>query len=211
MLVVFLGPPGSGKGTQARIINKNFGVPVISIGDLLRETAKEKTERGLVLSSLLARGQFAPDEVVGPMVVEGIKRYEGKPFVILDGFPRTANQAEMLREFESQLAVIYFELDPSYLADRISFRYSCSDCGEIYNARSASAPKDGICSKCGSTKFDYRSDDNLETLIKRLKQYNTQTVDLLRKYEALKILYKINAAQSVNEVTREIVDILTLR
>lgn len=194
MNIILLGAPGSGKGTQAKLIVKDFGIPQISTGDLLRENINNKTQIGLLAKQYIEKGQLVPDEIVIDILKERLKKADCKKGFILDGFPRTVVQGKSLEEFAVIDGVILIDLPFNVIEDRIVTRRVCSSCGEIYST--SSYDKD-VCKKCGSPLYQ-RSDDKLETVRSRLEVYDRQTTPLINFYSDR--VFKVDGVGSPEQV-----------
>jgi len=182
-----LGPPGSGKGTQAHIISELYGVPVITTGDMLREAVAKGTEYGRVADGYMSRGELVPDEIVNGVVGERLGRSDLENGFILDGFPRSTPQAEFLDGFLEQHGlkldyVIHVTLDDEAIVKRLSNRRSCPSCGEVYHLVSKPPKKEGVCDRCGS-ELMLRDDDRPDVIRNRLEVYREKTQPLLDRYK----------------------------
>jgi len=217
--VVLLGPPGAGKGTQAKRIMERYDIPQVSTGDLLRENAAQGTNLGLAAKAIMARGELVPDDVVCGMVRERLSRPDCKRGYILDGFPRTAAQAGWLdallddklfdnsRPTRAWPIVIRLDVDYNQLLLRISGRRSCPTCGRIYNVHSQRAHVYEVCDVDGS-KLVTRNDDRLEVIGPRLAAYQELTTPVADYYQRTGRLNTVNGDQPVDEVTAEIFRII---
>jgi adenylate kinase len=217
--VVLLGPPGAGKGTQAKRIMAQYGIPQISTGDLLRENVVMGTELGLAAKAVMARGELVSDDLVCTMVRERLLQPDCKRGYVLDGFPRTAAQAGWLdalldqelfdnsRPTRAWPIVIRLDVDYNRLLLRISGRRSCPTCGRIYNIHSQPAHVNEVCDIDGS-KLETRNDDRLEVIQPRLTAYQEQTRPVADYYERTGRLISVNADLPVDEVTEQIYRIL---
>ncbi len=204
MKVVFLGPPGVGKGTQATRFSKNHGLPHIATGDLLRVAISKKTEVGLEAKAFIAKGQLVPDHVIIQLMSKRFQLPDAALGYVLDGFPRTITQGKALADILSndgaQLdRVIYFSLEDDALKERIVGRRSCPSCHSIYHLRYRTPPKDGLCGACG-TALMQRDDDKIETVEARLAVYQNETAPLIAYYKALGLLTEIDASGNLDEV-----------
>lgn len=214
MRVILLGPPGAGKGTQARILMEKYGIVQIAAGDLFREAVKAGTPLGRQVEGILKEGKLVPDEITIKMISERLDKPDCKNGFILDGFPRTVAQAEalekMLKEKGIKLdGVVQMEVDDQKLVERISGRFTCSGCGEGYHDSFKKPAHADSCDKCGAKgKFTRRADDNEKTVRDRLNVYHTQTAPIIPFYENRKILKKINGMEDVNDVTSQIETVL---
>ncbi len=212
MNIILLGPPGAGKGTQARHLTDTRGMTQLSTGDMLRAARTSGTEMGKIVADIMDRGELVTDEIVIGLIREQLEDNTGAGF-IFDGFPRTLAQAdalsELLREFGQPLdAVIEMEVDDQALVSRITARSSCGSCGEVYNDITKPIPSDGKCSNCGGTEFKRRADDNEESLKTRLMEYYKKTSPLIGYYYAKEQLSKVNGLGEIGEVQKAIESIL---
>lgn len=206
MLLIFLGPPGSGKGTQAKIISSQFSLKHVSTGDMLRETAKSGSELGFKLAEIMSRGELVTDDLVNEIVQETLSKPEYQESII-DGYPRTLAQAKFLNDIlPSKYIVINFNIDTAHLKARIESRFVCKGCGAIYNASFTPTKKDGECDVCGSQEFEYRADDNEQSLLKRVELYQGPISAILDFYLKQNKLVTVDASQPVEEVTKYIVE-----
>ena len=213
MNIVLLGPPGAGKGTQAKRIQDAYGLVQLSTGDMLRAAAKSGSEIGRKAKALMDAGKLVPDDVVIQLIAERIEEPDCKKGFILDGFPRTTPQAETL---DAMLAdkglkldhVIELEVDDDALVDRISGRFTCAKCGTGYHDRYHRPKKDGVCDKCGSTEFVRRADDKAETVKTRLAAYHAQTAPILPYYRGKGTLKAVDGMASIDAVTAALLGLL---
>lgn len=205
MNIIFLGAPGAGKGTQAEIVSKNFKIPTISTGDIIRQALKSGSEMGLKAKEYTDKGHLVPDEIVIGIVKDRIAKDDCKNGFILDGFPRTIPQAEALKNSGVNIdAVVDIEVDDEVIYNRMSGRRVCGHCGKTYNVNLDVKPKkEGICDVCGGALIQ-RVDDKLETVKERLKVYYDQTHVLKDYYEKSGKLRVINGAQDVESIYKEI-------
>ncbi len=198
--IIFLGAPGSGKGTQATMLSKSLAIPAVSTGDALRKEVEKKSEIGELASSYMKSGKLVPDQVVVDIIESKIKSECGNGF-ILDGFPRNIAQADILEKMLTKIGkkidvVFNFEVGEDILVKRISGRYSCKSCGAIYNKYFKSPNKEGVCDTCQATQFESRADDNEETVKNRLKVYHESTFELISYYQKKNLLISIDAVKS---------------
>ncbi|GJQ50814.1 adenylate kinase [Candidatus Kuenenia stuttgartiensis] len=212
MRIVFLGPPGAGKGTQAETISKIENIPHISSGNLLREAIEAGTETGAKARFYIEKGILVPDQVVVGIVVDRILKHDCENGFVLDGFPRTLSQAKVLDEMLKTLGdsldiVFYFIVSEQTVIDRLSGRMICSVCGANYHIKLVPPLKNGICDKCGG-KLLQRADDKPETIIERLKVYREQTADLVEYYKKNKILREIISDLRIEVISKTIADII---
>ena len=184
MNIILLGPPGAGKGTQARILMDERGMIQLSTGDMLRAAVAAGTDVGKAADAVMKAGGLVSDDIVIGVVDERLDQDDVKAGVIFDGFPRTTPQAEALDKLLSDKglsldAVVNIEVDDDAMVGRISGRYTCGACGEGYHDQDKRPAKEGVCDKCGSTEFKRRKDDNAETVRARLVEYHAETAPLI--------------------------------
>jgi adenylate kinase len=213
MRLILLGPPGAGKGTQAQHIVEKHGIPQLSTGDMLRAAVTAGTEVGRRAKAVMDVGKLVSDEIVNAIVSERIDQHDAARGFILDGFPRTLVQADatekMLRSKGMELsAVIEIKVDDAVLADRVSGRYTCANCGAGYHDANLRPKVEGVCDRCGSTHFKRRADDNRETVVTRLQAYYKETSPLIGYYYAKGKLHSVDGMVDINEVTGAINAIL---
>jgi adenylate kinase len=213
MIVILLGPPGSGKGTQAKRIQQTHGVVQLSTGDMLRAETDSDTEFGRRVKAIMDSGQLVPDEIMIEMIDRRITQPDCRTGFILDGFPRTVPQAEALDAMLARRGlkldhVILLDVDEAALVDRLSGRFTCGECGASYHDRYNRPRHDGICNGCGSTEFTRRADDRPEAVRARFDVYRRQTAPILPYYSARGILRRVDGMADIDAVTREIDRIL---
>ena len=208
MNIILMGPPGAGKGTQAKILVEEYGLKHISTGDILREAVKKGTPLGMKAKEYMDRGELVPDDIMVGLIREVLP----KDNFILDGFPRTLPQAEalerMLKEEGIKIdAVIFFDVNDDVIVERLSGRRSCPSCGAVYHIKYNPPRNDEICDRCG-TKLIQRDDDREEVVRRRLEVYRKQTEPLINYYREKGILRIVDGTKSVEEVKREISSVL---
>lgn len=208
MNLILLGPPGAGKGTQAKMLTDRHGIPQISTGDMLRAAVQEGTPMGVQAKSHMDAGSLVPDEVVVGIVRERLQKPDCSGGFILDGFPRTVAQAEALRETLAELgkdldAVVALEVDVEALVERLTGRRTCRDCGRGYHVRFDPPKTAGKCDACGGELYQ-REDDREETIRKRLLVYENQTAPLIGYYEGHGLLTRVDGMQEIGDVQRQI-------
>jgi adenylate kinase len=210
--IILLGPPGAGKGTQARKLVDERGMTQLSTGDMLREARTSGTEMGRLVAGVMDRGDLVTDEIVIGLIEEKMRASKGAGF-IFDGFPRTLAQADALGEMLSHSgqkldAVIEMRVDDEALINRISGRFTCGNCGEVYHDKTHPTARPGICDKCGSTDLQRRADDNAESLKVRLMEYYKKTSPLIGYYYALGNLHAIDGLAEIDEVAKSLTSVL---
>lgn len=212
MNLILLGPPGAGKGTQAVRIIEKYGIPHISTGDIFRKNIKEGTELGKKAQEYMNRGELVPDSLVIEIALDRLKEDDCKRGFLLDGFPRTVEQAEALDVFlegEGKKIdhVINIEVAKEILMDRLVTRRVCKACGATYNIKGMPPKKEGICDKCGGELYQ-RADDTEETVNNRIDVYNAQTVPLLAYYERAGNISNFDGSIGLEKLFAEIADLL---
>jgi adenylate kinase len=198
MNIVLLGPPGIGKGTAASKLSKKLGIPHISTGDMLRENVVQKTKLGIEAKSYMDKGLLVPDEVVIGMMKARIKKDDCKNGFILDGFPRTINQAEKISKVTKIDKVVNIQASDDVIIDRLSKRKVCKKCGFIYHLVYIKPKKDNVCDKCGSELYQ-RKDDEPEAIKERLRVYRKETEPLVKYYKEKGILADVDGSGTPGE------------
>ncbi|MFT8897449.1 MAG: adenylate kinase [Acetobacter sp.] len=209
MNIIFLGPPGAGKGTQSKRLEARYGIAQISTGDMLRAEVKAGSDIGREAKSLMDAGKLVPDTIIVSMLESRIQQPDCAKGFILDGFPRTVAQAEALDVVLARLSrkidvVLMLEVDEDALADRIAGRFSCAKCGASYNDVSKPTQVADTCDLCGSHEFTRRADDNRETVTSRLTAYRNETLPLLPYYEDKVMVAFIDGMAPIDEVSGQI-------
>ena len=212
MKIVFMGPPGAGKGTQAEKIIETYQIPHISTGDMFRKAIKDQTELGMEAKRYMDQGALVPDHVTIGIVKDRLSESDCKSGFLLDGFPRTVDQAKALDEILTSLDskidyVINIDVDLDILKERLTGRRICRSCGATYHKIFNPSAVEGVCDKCGGELYQ-RKDDNEETVGNRLDVYVSQTKPLLDYYSLAGNLVNINGQQSIDLVFAEIQDVL---
>lgn len=212
MKIVLLGPPGAGKGTQAKSISNRYSIPHISTGDIFRKNISENTPLGIEAKSYMDNGQLVPDEVTINMVKDRLQQDDCKNGYLLDGFPRTVHQAEALDNFltereESIDTALLIEVPKEFILERMTGRRVCPSCGASYHIKFNPPANDGKCDLCGSDVIQ-RRDDTEETVKERLDVYENQTQPLIDFYKNKKQLSVVDGTQAINEVFESICKIL---
>jgi adenylate kinase len=206
--IILLGPPASGKGTQAARLREMLNLPHVASGDLFRENLKHETELGLKAKVYMDRGELVPDDVTIAMVVDRLSRPDCAAGVLLDGFPRTIAQAEALDQALAERGhgvsqVLYVSSPDDVLVERVSGRRLCRTCGESYHVRFNPPRQPGVCDSDGGELYQ-RDDDRPETVRQRLKVYAEQTSPLIDYYRSQEILVEVNGDQSIDAVTADL-------
>ena len=214
MNLILLGPPGAGKGTQARMLAESRGLVQLSTGDMLRAAVAAGTGVGKQAKETMEKGELVSDDIVISIISQRIDEADCADGFILDGFPRTVAQAEALDEILTQKnktldAVIEIKVDDERLVERITGRFTCDKCGEGYHDAFRRLATDGICDKCGGKEFSRRKDDNEETVRSRLQAYHAQTVPLVGYFGESGRLKSVDGMLDIAPVTRQIEEALT--
>jgi len=210
--LIFLGPPGAGKGTQAQILEKRFGLLQISTGDILREAVKNNTELGILAKNYMDEGELVPDDIIIGLVREAITSFSAKDGYILDGFPRTIAQANALSKMLKELGgnidcVLFFDLRDEEIVSRLSGRRTCRNCGAMYHIETNPPKIDGICDKCGGDL--YQRDDDRESIVwERLRVYRKNTMPLIDYYKNEGKLVTILADKDIDEITDAVLGVI---
>ena len=211
---IFLGPPACGKGTQTSRLAEHLGFPHVDTGSLLRAEIKNGTENGKIAKGFIDKGQLVPVELVAKIIGDRLAQKDCENGYILDGYPRSVEQAEMLLDInkrndkeEAQFTAIYFDLDKEVLLSRIVNRRSCPKCGEIYNIKYHPPKTEGICDKCGEP-LTQRKDDNAETAEARFQTYFNETSPLIDYYTKKGLLKTLDANGSIDEVWERMLEII---
>lgn len=209
MKLILLGPPGAGKGTQARRLMDAHGIPQLSTGDMLRAAVAEGTPLGKMAKEVMDRGDLVSDDIIVGMIAERIDRPDCSNGFILDGFPRSDAQAGALDSMlaERGLAldhVIEMKVIDDVLVERITGRYTCANCGAGYHDTFQQPRKIGVCDECDGTEFKRRADDNEETVRSRLDVYHDQTAPLLPYYRAKGVLREVDGMADIDDVTAQL-------
>lgn len=213
MRLILLGPPGAGKGTQASSIVAEYGITHISTGDIFRHNIKNETELEKKVKSYLDKGQLVPDELTIDLVWDRLSKDDCKKGFLLDGFPRTINQAEALQKGLEERGlkldkVINIDVDKNILVKRLSGRRVCKNCGETYHIDNKPTLKDGVCDKC-SGEVIQRADDNEKTVLDRIEVYEKQTFPLIDFYKNLGLILTVDGTLSIEDVFSQIKESLS--
>ncbi len=211
MKIVMLGAPGAGKGTQAKIISKEYSIPHISTGDIFRSNIKNGTALGKKAKEYMDQGLLVPDELTCDLVIDRISQPDAAKGYVLDGFPRTIEQAEALtnalkEKGESIDYAINIEVPDEQIIKRMGGRRACTGCGATYHVEYAAPAKEGVCDKCGEALV-LRDDDKAETVSKRLEVYHSHTQPLIKYYTDLGVLYEFDGTGDIDEIFGKIKDL----
>lgn len=206
MNLILLGAPGAGKGTQAKLLVDAYGIPQLSTGDMLREAVANKTEVGLKAKAVMDAGKLVSDDIMNAIISDRISQGDCAKGFILDGFPRTLEQADALYHMLNDKGlkidrVVALEVDDEALVGRIAGRYTCGNCGEGYHDTNKKPAKENICDRCGSSDFKRRPDDNADTLKARLMAYYKDTAPLMGYYHAYRTLKTVDGMGSIEAVS----------
>ena len=212
MKIIMLGAPGAGKGTQAKMIAEKYGIPHVSTGDIFRANIKNGTELGMEAKKYMDQGQLVPDELTVKILLDRVAQDDCKNGYVLDGFPRTIPQAEVLDKALTELGdAIDFAIDVNVpdenIVNRMSGRRACLTCGATYHVTFAPPAKEGICDVCGA-ELVLRDDDKPETVQKRLAVYHEQTQPLIDYYKEKGVLHSVDGTKDMEEVFQSITEIL---
>jgi len=212
MIIIMLGAPGAGKGTQSEILSEELGMVHVSSGDLLRDHRKRGTELGNTAEAYMVKGELVPDDLIIEMIVDRLAAPDAEHGVLLDGFPRTLPQARALDEAldlkgKSVNAALYINVPDDVLLDRLSGRLTCRRSGHIFHEKFAPPKQPGVCDICGGELYQ-RDDDKRETAINRLKVYFNQTVPIIVYYRECNILCEVDGTRSIDRVTQSLMGCL---
>ncbi len=204
-VIILLGPPGAGKGTQARILEEDFGLIQLSTGDLLRAAVARGTPAGLAAKAVMEAGALVSDDIVLAILKDRMAEPDVARGVTLDGFPRTRGQAEALDALlaangQRVTAAVSLEVDDAAMVDRIAGRHTCATCGEGYHDSFKQPAVAGVCDKCGGTAFKRRADDKAETVAARLAAYHAETAPLIAYYAAKGVLDRVDAMGPIPDI-----------
>ena len=213
MDLILLGLPGAGKGTQAARITKKYDLPHISTGDMFRAAMKNETELGKEAKKYMDAGDLVPDQVTNGIVEERLDEDDAQTGFLLDGYPRTINQAQALEDMledkgRSLDTVLYIQVDKEILLERLTGRFICSNCGATYHKTNKQPEKEGVCDVCGSTDFYQRDDDKPETVKRRIQVNEDQTNDLVDFYKDRGIVARVDGQGDPNDVFEDVKEIL---
>jgi len=213
MRFIFLGAPGSGKGTQSKRVASELAILQLSTGDILREAVKNQTEVGKEAKKFMDAGDLVPDEIIVGIIKDRTAENDCEKGFILDGFPRTVEQANALQNMFQQLnqsldKVVYLEIDPEKVVERLTGRRVCSACGAEFHLQFKTPKQEGICDVCGKDLM-HRSDDHEDKIRNRLKNYEDQTAPLVSYYENQNVLQRVKAEGDIPEITKAIMAVIS--
>jgi len=211
--LILMGPPGGGKGTQAKRLQDRYGIVQLSTGDMLRAAVKAGSPIGKQAKAVMDAGKLVSDDIMVGLIAERIEQPDAAKGFILDGFPRTVPQAQaldkLLKDKGIKLdSVIEVAVPDARLIERITGRFTCAKCGEGYHDKFKQTQKAGVCDACGGTEFNRRADDKAETVVPRLKAYHDQTAPLMPYYKAQGLLKVIDGDRDMDVVTKELESVL---
>ncbi len=207
--LILLGPPGAGKGTQARMLTEKFGLLQLSTGDLLREAVAEGTPAGKAAKEVMEAGGLVSDDIVTAIVSDRLDQPDVAQGVIFDGFPRTVGQAKALDALLSEKSleldvVVSLDVQDEAVIERISGRYTCATCGEGYHDTHETPSNPDLCDSCGGSEFKRRADDNAETVAQRLRGYHAETAPLIAYYDGKGLLKRIDAMGDISVIGQQL-------
>lgn len=213
MNLILLGPPGAGKGTQARLLEEKHRLIQLSTGDMLRAAISSGSALGLRVKDIMEKGQLVADDIMIGIISDRLDQPDAKNGFILDGFPRTVAQAEALDEMLARRkqplnAVIEMKVDEAMLTERIVGRFTCAKCGAGYHDKFKPTQQAGVCDECGSTAFKRRDDDKADVVGRRFKAYREQTMPLLPYYQAKGVLHSVDGMADIGVVTSQLEGLL---
>lgn len=213
MNLILLGPPGAGKGTQAKRLEDKYKIVQLSTGEMLRAEVASGSDLGKQAKEIMEAGKFVSDDIIIGMISKRIDNADCKNGFILDGFPRTVPQAEALGQMLAEKSlkldhVLELEVDDEAMVERICGRYTCSKCGAGYHDSFQKPEKEGVCDKCGATEFTRRADDNEETVRARLRVYHEQTAPISKFYKELGILKSVDGMADIDVVSHQLASII---
>lgn len=208
-IIILLGLPGSGKGTQGEFISEELAIPRISTGDILRKIIQDGGKDSELLDEFMKKGKLIPDNLINKLVKSFILSDTCKDGCVLDGYPRTLSQAEyFIENIDANISTIFFDVSDEVVTKRILGRIVCASCNKIYNKYFDKPKKQGVCDKCGSKEFVERSDDDKDTVLLRLEEYKNNTLPMVEYYKKHGKFFTVSAGESIKKVTEEVATII---
>lgn len=208
-IIILLGLPGSGKGTQGAFLSEELAIPHISTGDILRKMALKDDKDSKLLAEYMSEGKLVPNDLVNHLVKRYILSDACKNGCILDGYPRTLKQAEyFIENIDANISTIFFDVPDEVAKKRVLGRVACASCNKLYNEYFDKPKKEGVCDECGSTEFVERSDDDEKTIVARLEEYRKNTLPMIEYYKEKGRFFTVHAGESKEKVTQEVASII---
>lgn len=208
-IILLMGAPGSGKGTQGALISKELSIPHLSTGDILRMMAKEDSAEARELNKFMSEGKMIPSDVMNVVLKNCLQKEEYKDGYILDGYPRTLEQLQYFQDnISREFVVLFFDLDDEIAIKRITGRFSCAGCGKLYNKFYFQPKENGRCDVCGHTKFSFRADDQQDVITNRLKEFQVNTKPVINQLNNKKNFFVIEAAKSMDDIIYQVNNII---
>lgn len=208
-IILLMGAPGSGKGTQGALISKELSIPHLSTGDILRMMAKEDSVEARELNKFMSEGKMIPSDVMNVVLKNCLQKEEYKDGYILDGYPRTLEQLQYFQDnISKEFVVLFFDLDEEIAIKRITGRFSCAGCGKLYNKFYFQPKENGRCDVCGHTKFSFRADDQQDVITNRLKEFQVNTKPVINQLNNKKNFFTIEAAKSMDDIIYQVNNII---
>lgn len=201
MIIVLIGPPGSGKGTQGKLLAEKLALPHVSIGNIFRDMVEAGNEEGQLLQDFMSKGKLVPTELVNIIVQKFLSTAAYDRGYVLDGYPRNLEQARFLEDLvDQEIKILLFDIENKTIIKRVLGRFNCINCGQIYNQFFIKPKIENICDLCGSNQFAHRQDDDEDTVRHRLEEYQIETYPLINYYKDNKQLYTVNANQNKEDI-----------
>lgn len=208
-IIILLGLPGSGKGTQGAVLSEELAIPHISTGDILRKMVLEDDKDSKLLAKYMSEGKLVPSDLVNQLVKRFILSDACKNGCILDGYPRTLEQAEyFIENIDANISTIFFDVPDEVATKRILGRIACASCNRLYNEYFDKPKKEGVCDECGSKEFAARSDDDEATIVARLEEYRKSTLPMIEYYKEKGRFFTVHGGESKKKVTEEVASIV---
>ncbi len=208
-IILLMGAPGSGKGTQGALISKKLSIPHLSTGDILRMMAKEDSVEARELNKFMSEGKMIPSDIMNLVLKNCLQKEEYKDGYILDGYPRTLEQLQYFQDnISREFFVLFFDLDEEIAIKRITGRFSCAGCGKLYNKFYFQPKEDGRCDVCGHTQFNFRADDQQDVITNRLKEFQVNTKPVINQLNNKKNFFIIEAAKSMDDIIYQVNNII---